>query len=191
MKTIATAYLLISSFMSPAIIVTAKHSKVVVTSFDDIKLTPENEIAPCVGAEFAFGIAKVSIEFDASSRTKWRACVTTHVEGFIPGLLHIHNGEIFENGKVVVNFSDLLSKDDVDFHGCRGISKTLYDQMISKPVSGGGGDLHYSNISNCAGCISIDCSYDAKCAYLIVNSHAGLVLFSPLAAVSILRSSSI
>jgi hypothetical protein len=132
MKTIATAYLLALSLMSP---VTVAQSKAIVTSFDDIKLTPENEISPFVGAEFAFGMAEVTIEYDASRSTKWSACVTTHIEGFIPGLLHIHTGEIFENGKVVVDFSDLLSKHDADFHGCRGISETLYKQMSSKPVS--------------------------------------------------------
>ena len=131
-----TSYLLALSLMPPAIVVTATQSKAIVTTFDGIELTPENEIAPFVGAEFAFGLAEVSVEFDASRSTKWRACVTTHIEGFIPGLLHIHTGEIFENGKVVVDFSDLLSKDDADFHGCRGIPKTLYDEMISKPVSG-------------------------------------------------------
>ena len=133
MKTISTVFLL-ASLMSPAI-VTATQTKAIVTSFDGIKLTPGNEVSPFVGVEFAFGMAEVSIEYGASRGTnKWRACVTTHIEGFIPGLLHIHTGEIFENGGVVVDFSDLLSKDDADFYGCRGISKTLYDQMISKPV---------------------------------------------------------
>ena len=134
MKTIATICLLTLSLMSPSI-VTATQTKAIVTSFDDIKLTPENEISPFVGAEFAFGMAEVSIEYDASRSTKWRACVTTHIEGFIPGLLHIHTGEIFENGELVVDFSHLLSDHHDDFHGCRGISETLYKQMIGQPVS--------------------------------------------------------
>ena len=130
---VITTYLLASSLIHPTTI--AATSKAIVTPFDEIRLTPENEIAPFVGAEFAYGMADVSIEYDASRSTKWRICVSTHIEGFIPGLLQIVNGEIFENGNVVVDFSDLLTDHHYVFHGCHGITKTLYDQMISQPVS--------------------------------------------------------
>jgi hypothetical protein len=132
MKTIATIYLLVLSLMSPASIV---ESKATITYFDDIRLTPENEIAPFVGAEYTFGLAKVSVEYDASKSKVWRVCITTHIEGFIPGQLRIRHGEIFENGDIVVDFTSLLTDHHSAFYGCRGISKTLYNKMISEPVS--------------------------------------------------------
>jgi hypothetical protein len=131
MKSIAAIYLLTLSLMS-----CATESQATITYFDDIRLTPENEIAPFVGAEYTYGLAQVSVEYDASRSTKWRVCVTTHIEGFIPGQLRIRHGEIFENGDIVVDFTSLLSDHHNAFHGCRGISKTLYDQMIARPVSG-------------------------------------------------------
>ena len=133
MKTISTVYLLALSLMSLA---TVAQGKAVVTSFPGIKLTPENVITPLVvPAKFTFGMADVSVDYDASRGNKWRACATTHIEGFIPGLLQIHTGEIFENGDIVVDFSDLLTDHHDDFHGCLGISETLYKQMIGEPVS--------------------------------------------------------
>ena len=132
MKTISTVYLLALSLMSLA---TVAQSKAVVTSFPGIKLTTENVISPFVAAEFTFGMADVSLDYDASRGNKWRACATTHIEGFIPGLLYIRAGEIFENGELVVDFSHLLSDHHDDFQGCRGISETLYKQMIGQPVS--------------------------------------------------------
>ena len=104
----------------------AKH-----TTFPNIKLTPTNEVDPVKGVDFASGKADVTL---TSKKRRWQVCIRSSVEGFIPGLLHIHTGKISENGGVVVDFSIMLSKSDPDFYGCVKVTKALFDDIKLNPV---------------------------------------------------------
>ena len=108
-----------------------KRSKVEGT-FAGIKLTPENELSPFIGVDFASGSAIVKLISNKGNR---QVCIQASVEGFIPGLLHIHTGKISENGALVVDFSSLLSKTVPNFSGCVQVTKAVFDDMKLNPVS--------------------------------------------------------
>jgi len=113
-----------------------RHGGAKSTTFPNIKLTPTNEIDPFKGVAFASGKADVTL---TSKKRRWQVCIRSSVEGFIPGLLHIHAGKISENGNLVVDFSSMLSKSDPDFYGCVKVTKTLFDDIKLNP------DLYYVN----------------------------------------------
>jgi hypothetical protein len=108
-----------------------RHGGAKSTTFPNIKLTPTNEIDPFKGVAFASGKADVTL---TSKKRRWQVCIRSSVEGFIPGLLHIHAGKISENGNLVVDFSSMLSKSDPDFYGCVKVTKTLFDDIKLNPV---------------------------------------------------------
>ena len=105
-----------------------------ITTFSNIKLTGQNEIAPFEGVDYASGTATVKLDYDSSRSPKWKVCIASTIHGFIPGLLHIHQAEITANGNVRVDFSSLL-KDDASFSGCRAVNEALYNDMKNNPVS--------------------------------------------------------
>lgn len=105
------------------------------TTFPFIKLTPTNEVDPFKGVGFASGKADVTlISTKRGSKSVWQVCIKSSVEGFIPGLLHIHTGNISENGSVVVDFSSMLSKTAPDFNGCVTVTKAVFDGIKLNPV---------------------------------------------------------
>jgi len=111
-----------------------------VKSWEDIKLTPDNEVAPFTGIPYAFGTADVHIvAADVNmcyGPTQYYACITTDIEGFTPMAMHIHRGEIFENGDIVVDFTPLLEMGKPDTTGCIEVMEMeLYKALISAPVS--------------------------------------------------------
>lgn len=102
-------------------------------TFADIKLTPGNELFPFIGVEFASGTATVRLK---STKRDRKVCIETSVEGFIPGLLHIHKGTISGNGALVVDFSSMLSSTAPDFDGCVAVTNEVFDDIKLNPVSG-------------------------------------------------------
>jgi hypothetical protein len=114
--------------------------QMITSSWESIKLTPENEVAPFTGIPYAFGTADVyTITTDVnmcSGPPQYFACITTDIEGFVPKAMHIHKGEIFENGAIVVDFTPLLETGKADTTGCIQIMlEELYTSLTSAPVS--------------------------------------------------------
>ena len=114
--------------------------KVITSSWESIKLSPENEVEPFMGVPYAFGTADFyTMTTDVnmcSGPPQHFACITTDIEGFVPKALHIHKGEIFENGNVVVDFTPLLDMNKADIDGCVQImQEDVYKSLINEPVS--------------------------------------------------------
>jgi hypothetical protein len=114
-------------------------AKSMTTRWNDIKLTPGNEVLPFTGVPYAFGTAHVSIIGrnlnGCRTAPTYRACISTDIEGFVPKALHIHKGPINGNGNVVVDFTPLL-KNNGYFSDCVQITtKELYTNLIAEPVS--------------------------------------------------------
>jgi len=110
------------------------HSRVQSTTFPRIKLTPTNEVDPYKGVAFASGTVDVTfIATTRRSKTTRQVCIKASVEGFIPGLLHLHTGTISENGSVIVDFSSMLSNTSPDFNGCLKVTKAVFDSIKLNP----------------------------------------------------------
>ena len=140
MKVLATIQLLVALMTTATAVESVRGARQLtqdatkVTTLPRIKLTPSNEISPFIGVPSSAGIAQVTLDFNPSrSSANWKVCIRTTVLGFFPGLLHIHKGEISENGGVVADFSSMLKK-DAFFDGCVAISQSTYDDIRLKPV---------------------------------------------------------
>jgi hypothetical protein len=111
----------------------------------NIKLTGDNEIMPFTGINpFAFGTAEVTLMAHDTNMcdgpVQYLACIETDFEGFVPAAMHIHRGQIFENGDVAVDFTPLLVPFQPDNTYCAIIeSAELFTALVEEPVS------HYSS----------------------------------------------
>ena len=122
-------------------------SKSQTTRFEEFKLTPQNEKSPFKGVDNAAGSAIVTLNFNPSRSKKYQVCIRTKVFGFVPGLLHIHNGKISENGAAVIDYSDLLSSNDNEFYGCMTVTKDLFEDIKANPVRHSAISAHESTIA--------------------------------------------
>jgi hypothetical protein len=107
-----------------------------ISTFHEIKLTPQNEVSPSRGVDDASGVAIVQLDYDELRvNAKWKACLQSDVHGFAPGLLGIHKGKIYENRKSsVIDFSSMLRDGDPFLDGCVAVSEDLFDDILENPV---------------------------------------------------------
>lgn len=104
----------------------------------NIKMTPENAIAPDVGLDYTFGSATWRIGYQEvcdSDDARFFVCLEANIQGFIPKVLQISNAVITENGPVVADFSSKLDRDEPYFRGCQDVSEDAWLRMIRNPVS--------------------------------------------------------
>lgn len=110
----------------------ADSCRVVTQSWDGIKLTPGNAIAPFVGVDFAFGLGQVDLVVN-SCNACFEACAKTNVQGFDVATLQIGRGKTFMNGPTVVDFSQDLTNSPT-FDGCVHLTESLYLELLRNPV---------------------------------------------------------
>ena len=106
------------------------------TTFPEIKLIPQNEVKPLRGVEYASGIAILQLDYNAlRTSDRWRVCLQTDVQGFIPNVLGVYKGKIHEPGAAaVIDFSSMLRENDPFFDGCQRVSSTLFNEIRENPV---------------------------------------------------------
>lgn len=103
-------------------------------TWDNIKLTPGNAIAPFVGVDFACGIGSIKMIVDRCTGT-FEACAMTNIQGFDVATLQIGRGKMFQNGPTVVDFSRLLDGSSPAFDMCVTVPERLYLELVNNPVS--------------------------------------------------------
>jgi hypothetical protein len=106
-----------------------------VTTWTGIQLLPTSEVAPFMGVEFASGKAEIDVIFEEDREgSDYLICIRATICGFVPELLHIHAAEIFDNGVVFADMTNLIDGES-PIAGCVDTTKQFYDLLVIDPVS--------------------------------------------------------
>lgn len=107
-----------------------------VTTFHEVKLTPENVKPPTLGADNASGVATVQLDYnELRPEAKWKICIQADVHGFTPDKLYIKKALIDQSVEsAVVDFSGMLSDIDPYFDGCIKVDEIEFNQILENPV---------------------------------------------------------
>jgi hypothetical protein len=106
-----------------------------VTTWTGIQLLPTSEVAPFLGVEFASGKAEIDVIFEEDRMgSEYLICIRATICGFTPELLHIHSADIFENGVVFADMTNLIDGDS-PIDGCVDTTKKFYELLLFDPVS--------------------------------------------------------
>ena len=107
-----------------------------ISTFHEVKLSPKNEKPSNYGADQASGMAVVQLDYnDLRPNEPWKVCIQADVHGFIPGVLRISKGSIYQNGNIAVDFSSMLSDIVPYFDGCVKVkNEDIFNDILENPV---------------------------------------------------------
>lgn len=86
-----------------------------------------------MGVEFASGKAEIDVIFEEDREgSDYLICIRATICGFVPELLHIHAAEIFDNGVVFADMTNLIDGES-PIAGCVDTTKQFYDLLVIDP----------------------------------------------------------
>jgi hypothetical protein len=109
----------------------------ITTTWNNIKLSPDNSIPRSSGLNSTSGFASVSLVRSESCRdgALFGVCISADVHSSFPLRMHITRGRIITNGPAVADFSDQMHEIQSGLNVCTPISETLYAELTEAPVS--------------------------------------------------------
>eukprot|EP00545_Synedropsis_sp_CCMP1620_P012266 CAMPEP_0119015000 /NCGR_PEP_ID=MMETSP1176-20130426/10502_1 /TAXON_ID=265551 /ORGANISM="Synedropsis recta cf, Strain CCMP1620" /LENGTH=364 /DNA_ID=CAMNT_0006968257 /DNA_START=22 /DNA_END=1116 /DNA_ORIENTATION=+ len=104
-----------------------------VCTWSGIQLLPSSEVAPFEGVHFTSGKADIDLIYEEDRpNSEYIICIQATICGFTPELLHIHAGEIFQNGAVFADLTALLTGGGTT-DGCVETTKEFYTMLVNDP----------------------------------------------------------